>query len=161
MSSETPSLMQLRIICFAMLVSVFVYVGVVFFLFASPDPGQVPNTSLLIPMAGMAGLSVVALPVLRKMLLGTIALPFLAGEAGAAPQWTPEVEKAALAKYVTGSIVGFAVAESVAIYGLVASFLAQDPLLVVPFAVTSVLLIGVQFPSEEGMRAVAAANTTT
>ncbi len=161
MSNQSPNLMQLRIICFAMLTSAFVYVGVVFFLLAAPDPEQVPNTTLLIPMAGMAGLSVVVLPMLRKMLLGTLALPFLSGEAGATPQWTPAVEQAALARYMTGSIVGYAVAESVAIFGLVASFLAQDPLLVVPFAATSALLIGVQFPSEAGLRAVAAANPPT
>jgi hypothetical protein len=158
MTRETPSLMTLRIICFALLTSVFIYAGIAFFVLASPDPGQVSNTSLLLPLASMAGLAVVTLPALRKMLLGTLALPFLSGEAGAPPQWTPEVERAALLKYTTGSIVGYAVAESVAIFGLVASFLAQDPMLVVPFAATSVLLIGVQFPSEAGMRAVAAAN---
>lgn len=158
MSEGVKNLMQLKIVAFALVMSVFVYVFVVFFLFQDPDPEQVANTTLLIPMAGMAGLSVVAIMPLRRMLLGTLALPFLAGEAGAPPEWNAEVEQAALAKYTTGTIVGLAVAESVAIYGLVASFLAQGPMLVVPFAATAVLLMAAQFPSEAGLKAVAAAN---
>ncbi len=158
MSEGVKNLMQLKIVAGALVGSVFVYVVVVFVLFMDPDPDQVANTTLLFPMAGMAGLSMLAILPLRKMLLGTFALPFLADGAGAGPQWSEQVEQAALAKYATGTIVGLAVAESVAIYGLVASFLAQDPMLVLPFAATAVLLMAAQFPSDAGLRAVAAAS---
>jgi len=156
MSEGVKSLLQLKIVAGALIWSVFIYVGVVFFLFMDPDPDHVSDTSLLIPLAGMAGLSVLALPVIRTKLLGTLALPFLSGGAPNVPQWNPEVEQQALQKYTVGTIVGCAIGESVAIYGLVAAFLAQDPKLIVPFAITAVFLMGVQFPSVDGMKAVAA-----
>ena len=157
MSDGVKSLMQLKIIAGALIWSVFIYVGVVFYLFEVLDPDRVGDTTLLIPMAGIAGLTVVALPVVRKTVLGgTLALPFLSGTSGRPPLWSDEVESAALAKYSVGTIVGCAIAEAVAIYGLVAAFLAADAKLIVPFAATAVVLMGAQFPSQAGLHEVAA-----
>ena len=56
--------------------------------------------------------------------------------------------RAALARYQVGTITGLALAEAVAIYGLVLALVNATPTAAVPFLVSGAVLIAIQFPRE-------------
>lgn len=57
----------------------------------------------------------------------------------------------AFPKYQTTTIVGLAIAMSIALYGFVLGFLTADLLYYLPFAAYALLLIAVQFPRAAGI----------
>ncbi len=140
----------LRIIWGAMLASIVMYIGIGFVV-AAEQPGSPPETVELYRMVftGLAVSVLVAIPVLRRVLMGGVFLaPSDRGMHGRDDGPAPEVLEAAMAKYMQGSLVGIALAESVCLYGLVLAFLAADGSEVLPFAAVSALAMAVQLPRE-------------
>jgi hypothetical protein len=147
--SSKPSITSLKIIHLSMLASVGVY-GVV--AFVAPLQGSSDNTQVAQILGLLAFGQIAMIPVLRKLVMGTFALT--PADMSAPISSAQEVDSAellwrqALGRYTTGSIVGFAVAESIGIFGLVITFLTGNPEACLPFLVGSAALIGVQMPRE-------------
>lgn len=145
-------LMTGRILTFAFLMSILVY-GVVAF-FAAPDMTPAENTGLMQGALAMAAaMSALAIPVMRKVTMGHHALTPVDDTAPTGdPSMTKDEaraqQRAAMARYQVGTIVGLALAESVAIYGLVLAFMSADGQPAVPFLVAGAVLILAQFPRE-------------
>jgi hypothetical protein len=154
--SQPPSLLLQRIVWGALLASTCVYAFVLFFLnqgeWAAADPP--PPSDLPTILAGMGLVTAPLIFVMRRSLLGSVAL--------GPPDATNETEVAsddaldsallkALSQYNTGTIVGLAFADSAAFFGLVGAFQAQDPMLFLPGWTLATLLLAVQFPRWQGV----------
>jgi len=149
--SVPPNLMTMRIIFLSMLVTPVIFGLVLFITPLEAQPGQEQLAGLM-PVLALG--SVFMMPVLRKVLMGDIALTspdIPPGRMEVDPSETAAVIKTALARYQTGSIVGFAVAESVGIYGFVAAFMTGNAGYALPFLAGSMALIAVQFPRAAGV----------
>ena len=154
MPSVSKHLLPLRIIAAALMVSVMIYGAVVMNLQQAwteppPDPGILPTA--------LTGLSIAMIPVvlvMRKTLLGSLALvaPPLARSAEPLPEETIQAAlKKAMMRYRTGTIVAFALTESIAVYGLVAAFVTQDAMAFLPNAAVALLMMAIQFPRSAGL----------
>ncbi len=142
---------KLRILFGAFAASVLVF-AVVVNVAKGPVDGSDPVLPLVLGVAALG--EVVMLFVMRHMMMGTVALRMpedrrvgqtVDGEAlGAA------VRKAS-GRYFTGSIVGFAISESVALLGFVAAFVGGEPIAYLPYAGAALLLLAVQFPTTGGL----------
>jgi len=146
----TPKLMTLRIIFLSMLMTPIIFGVVLQVTPMDPQPGQ----QLASVMGLLAVASIPLVLVLRKMTMGDFALTQPDLPPGRMEVDPGEVEAAlssAMARYQTGCIVGFAVAESVGIYGFAGAFLTGNPTYALPFLAGSMALIGVQFPRAAGV----------
>ncbi len=155
--SADETLRMLRIIAGALLLSTVIYVGVAFTV-APQQQGADPAslTTLRLGLVAAALSTLAAIPVLRRLLMGKIALM-----GGAAPLHGDQgPSKAALAsaaaRLQVGTIVGMALAEAVVLYGFVLAFLSGEAGQILPFFVAGFLAMAVQFPRRSQVDAVAA-----
>jgi len=154
MTSMNKYLLTSRIIVGAMVMSTCIYFVVLMTLSQqwtepAPDLGIIPMT--------LMGLSIAMIPmvaVLRKVVMGSLALT--APPAARAKETVSEaaledaVRKAAM-RYQVGTLVGVAIAESIAIYGFVTAFLTQEPLAYLPNWGVAVAMMAIQFPRPAGL----------
>jgi hypothetical protein len=139
----------------AMIVSMFVYLGVLYVLVDPTEAGEVDDI-LLMALSVVALGSLAAIPIMRKIMMGGLGLS--SGGAPFRPVDPAPLEQAeaayaeALAKYHKATITGLALAESIALYGFVAAFLSHDPKLSLPFMLLGVAVAALQFPREDGVR---------
>lgn len=140
----------LTIVCAALMASVIIY-GAIPFLVTPADPDQEPQ-AVLLPVLGFVSLMMLPITlVARKVLLGAIAL--LGPDELAVSRADPmDREMAAdqltgkLARYFNGTIVSMALAESIAIYGLVLAFVGFPPVTAIPFCLLALAAQAIFFP---------------
>ncbi len=147
---DTQRLLQARLVVGALAVSVVVY-GVV--LLVVPSTGQGVEAVIVRGVTAAAAASALAVFALRKALMGSTALraPPLGSVANRLGM--DELEKelvAATARYHSGTVVGCAIAESVAIFGFALAFLSGEPARYLPFGAVSLALILLQWPRAAG-----------
>lgn len=128
----------------AMLMSTGMYVAILFTV-ELPEAGA-PDELLLAGLASASLGVLLAIPVVRKAMMGSVAL--IPPKALRRPELDPETRSARLQRYFTGTIVGLALAESVAVFGFVGAFTQGDPLIVFPFVAAAVAMLAVQMPRE-------------
>ena len=154
MKSMNQRLMMPRIITGAIMMSVLIY-GVVL-MSISQEWTEPPDDQGILPTA-LTAISIGMLPmiaVLRKVSLGSLALI-----APPVARSTEEVSEAALdaalskatGRYTTGTIIGLALSESIAIYGFMIAFLTHELAAYVPNALIALTMMAVQFPREAGL----------
>lgn len=136
------NLRTLRIISAAMMAAGLIYAGVVFFVVT--EPVEVDMTLNLFTLVAALGSAVAILP-LRRSLIGSLALMPDAGHAPAEPP-SEEATRRVLARYRTGTIVSFALAESVILFGFVQAFLNQEGWRILPFLLAGELLMVMLLP---------------
>ena len=150
--SIAASLMTLRMLWGSFLVSLCVF-GVVLFV---ATPGSDADPMMLYALSGVALMEVPMVFGIRFMQMGPsmgLLTPNDLRENGV----SEDVEEALLTarvKYQTGSLLGFAVSESVALMGFVCSFLSAQPLWYAVWASVAVVLLIIQFPRTEGILAI-------
>lgn len=158
MQKYTPKLNTLRLIWMSMLSSLVIY-GVVLHLIEM-TPQQ--DGELIATLMGAIAFGMVpVVMVLRKMTMGAIALgtpDVPPGRMTVEPSETEAAISKAMAKYQTGSIVGFAASEAIGVYGFVAAFMTADPKFALPFLAGSALMILIQYPKATGVLAVVPAD---
>lgn len=156
-SLSRTSLATPRIVWGALLASTCVYAFVLFQLSTGSWGTSEAAPPSDLPAEWLAAIGLLMAPaafVVRKSILGSLAL--------GAPEATNEKDVAsdeelmgalgtALPKYFTGMIIGLALSESVAVFGLVAAFLSQDPTLFLPGWALAALLMVLQFPRWQGV----------
>lgn len=138
-----------RILWGALLQSVLIY-GAVGFIVVGEGSGLDPTMETVLMGAAVA--LAPAVFVLRFVLMGTVGLtvpPLPSAPLRATPEELATARERATQRYQTGTLVGCAVAEAIAIFGLVLSFLGGDPMTFLPFGVASAVLIAIQFPRPE------------
>lgn len=142
---STPDLTPLRMIWAALAGAVLLYAGLPVLVAASGEGGD----ALVLPLAGAAVAAGGGVFVARRALMGTIGLiapPRVASGQRATPDELAAALRAALQRYQVGTIVGCALAEAVALFGLVVAMLGAPYGQAVPFFVAGFALIAVQFP---------------
>lgn len=145
-----------RIIVGAMAASTATYFAVLLVLSQQWDGQNSVDQVIVSGLIAAAAFQVLAVPVLRRVVMGHVALstPPLRMGLDATPVSESQLEDAlssAAQRYQTGTIVGAALAEAVAVFGFVAAFLSQDITWYVPAWVVSLVLLGVQFPRDAGL----------
>ncbi len=123
----------LRILQFALLASIVLYVGLAAIL--STPPGRPPAPILLIALTFLAVMNVLVIMVMRRVFVS---------KAEEILRTNPE-DAGALMRWRSGYIVTYAIAESVALYGLVLHFLGFTHVEVTPFFLAGFVLL-VFFP---------------
>lgn len=119
-----------RILHLALTVAMVIY-GVVLHVILAVQKEAPPMTSqeatpILVALAVVAlGTAAIAIPIVRRKLLPPSKPPQHREDYFSAPRIPPAVG-AALSKYLTASIVTWALIESLALYGLVAGFILMD-----------------------------------
>lgn len=157
----------MKYIWFAFVVSIILYIGIVF-LIGSPEPGQEPKSSPLLHIfliaATVAGFLSRYFP--KKLDLMAQNQLAEAQHTGGDIPIPPGLGGAELDDYskmnfseqkliysartlLVSRIVGWALAESVAIFGFLLAFLTQKPLAIVPFATASFVLFLLSRPVTE------------
>jgi len=144
-------LMSSRILTLSFLMSLVVYAMVAFL--AAPDMEPAEIAGLGPAMVGVAAMTALAIPFMRKVVMGHHALTpvdelALPGGPRVPPEQAAQQWRAAQARYQVGTIVGLALAEAVAIYGLVVALLSAEGARSVPYLVAGAVLILAQFPRE-------------
>jgi len=143
-----------RVITGAIMMSVLIYfvvLGSLSVQWNEPAPDQGP-----LPMVLMA-LSIGMIPVIavaRKVVMGSVAIiapPMARSSQEVSPADLDIAIGKAAARYMSGTVVGLALSESIAIFGLVTAFLTQDHTAFVPNAVVALVLMAIQFPRKAGL----------
>ena len=155
----TPSarlLLVPRIIWAALGFSTVVYFVVLLLLSEQWEPGAgLPSDSPLpLALSAVSVATAVAIPLLRRAILGSVGISAPPPDGTAARVTKGALDDAmrrALGRYQTTTIIGCALAESIAIHGLVLAFLSQEPLAYVPGWIVCLVLMGLQFPREAGL----------
>lgn len=119
----------LRILQFALLASIVVYVGLATVL--STSPGRPPAPIILIALTFLSVMNVVVILVMRRVFVS---------KAEEILRNNPE-DAGALMRWRGGYIVTYAIAESVALYGLVLHFLGFTHVEVTPFFLAGFVLL--------------------
>jgi hypothetical protein len=162
MPTETPDvnqtlslqLMTLRVIWVSLLMAIFA-MGVV--LVVVPIEAADPESPLPILLGVISIVEAGVAFFMRWKLMGSVALvapsdlrvnEFLDGEA------LLDELNSAMNRYRVGTIVGIACAESIAVFGLVSWVVTAETQWFVPFAAFAALLVLVQVPRVDGVRAV-------
>lgn len=143
-------LTTLRLVYVVLLSSVLLYLAVAMFA-VEPDNPPAGSTGLLVPLAALAALVGVATPFVRRALLPPLATQ------GPAPAEMPSRTSQRL---MIAAIVGWALSESVALFGLVLAFTTRNVAVMPPFVAGSLLLFAAFAPRrslvEDAARAAAA-----
>lgn len=163
------ALLTLRIVHAAMIVTIAVY-GFVLLMVTRVGPagepvpasevelraprGEPPGPTFTIVLAAIAALTIAAIFILRARKLPRAGKQALYDEGGAArpPKRRPRTE------YFTFCILSWAMAESIAVYGLLLGFLHHALLPFVPFALVSLLVMVILAPRRQHIGAVAASD---
>ena len=140
----------LRILYFALLMSTCIYGAIAFVVCKEPLRLEM---MIAYALGGCALVIMGIIPVLR----GRVMPPMR--EAHSLDEKVAETDavSAALQKYFTACIVSWALCESIAIFGLVLSFLSGEPKYFVPFGALSLVNFAIYRPSREQLLSVARA----
>jgi F0F1-type ATP synthase membrane subunit c/vacuolar-type H+-ATPase subunit K len=133
-----------RMLYLALLVSVGTY-GLIVFLITNNQTPKELDPIMLYALAGAAATTMVMIVVLRGKLLPPTR------EAHSLSEPIPEDEqvKQALGRLFTASIITWALCESIAIYGLVLSFISFQPKYFLGFAAASLVNFVIYRPQKE------------
>ena len=168
-NSLRASLVTLRILHGAMCATIGIYLLMLFMVINSQNAAQrnqappvegastpapvkqePPGDIVTIVFAAMAGVSALGLLVVRSKLMPKGAdvgrTEALAGSSAALPDQLGAPAKRALARLFTASIFAWALAESVAVFGLILGFLHRDVVHYLPFGACALLLLLVMTP---------------
>lgn len=129
------ALRTLRIVHAAMMVAAFIYVGIAEKFCAANVLHDIDT--MYVAIAALAGLMVVSAFSVRRRFV-TNSADILR---------TDVSNSAALARWRTGQMLGFAVAEAVVLYGLVVRFTGASTVHAAPFYVGGILLFLAFFPT--------------
>jgi len=150
MAEMQQKMMSLRLLGLMFLTTPVVFVIVSFAvapLQAGPEGGEM---DMMLPVFSMVSLmTLVAIPIVRKVGRGGASLGPGAIPHGLSPLEREEVDKEvqrALEIVFKCTMLGFAMAEAVVIYGFLVSFLLADPLYSLPFAAVGWLALLLQWP---------------
>lgn len=139
-------LKTLKIIAGSLMFSGLIYSGCLFII--SGEPREV-SVGISLSMFAAAMGSMAGAIVIRHVLMGSFALlPRQHRETTSplSPDETREAVQNAVGRYMTGTIVSMALAESVILFGFVLAYLTAEPLRIVPFLLAGELLMLVVFP---------------
>ena len=133
------------ILWLALLASVGIYAVIAFSVIPGSEAAPPDDADTMTIIFGVVAMSTAsASMVLPKVLLSDDKLKaHLQNEAGSAEERLESIG----ALYFPAWLIGVALAESVAIFGLVLAFVMDDPRFMVPFAVVAALLIVVKRPN--------------
>jgi hypothetical protein len=143
-----PVFTTARIVWTSMLAALPLYAVVLLVLVSDPGPASTANVVLLRSVFLVLSLAVAGVIVFFRRRLPSPS---------ADPARSPAVDPAA---NLTAYVVGWALAESIALYGLVLAFLSRDAGEAVPFFVASALLLLWQRPRREHFVAAPGGNPT-
>ena len=124
----------------ALVASMFIYAGVVFVIDLSGEPADIEVMRTALAVAAMGSLTGVA---------------FVRGQITQIDNKTLHIEDLARraakveGRFQSWSIIGWALTESVVIYGLVLAFLSHDPTQLLPFLLVGLVAMALQMPREE------------
>ena len=148
-------LLVLRIVHAALVASILLFLGVVTLVTRPPaDPVVSVDTPVraepppVVAMAMIAagGISLVALLLVRRRMARA--------RDAARGSTDPQAGKRALARYYTGSIVSWALAESIALCGFILAIIHREPSRMYPFAAVGVVLMVVLMPRRRDLESV-------
>lgn len=146
----SPNLQTLRIINVAIMLTPLVLFAVLQVMPLAPSGDQ--QVVMILKLLALAQIPMIL--VLRKVVMGGVALGGADVPPGASQADEAVLDDAirqARSKYFTGTIVGSAVAESIALFGFVAGFISGDAGAALPFLAGGMVLIAVQHPREQSM----------
>ena len=162
----SPALMTLRIIWFALLMSAFLYIGLVFFVLPKPTrPAR--DAFMLVGICAMSAVVAVMSFIMPRILyrnavkrVDTQTTEQIAPNAfpGRYREVTPKrivfadpvaAQKQAYLCFQTPFIMSLALSEAIAICGLVLAQLGYEALYPLPFFIVGILLIAIRFPRHE------------
>ena len=145
----------LTILYVALMGALGMYAYVAFMIAGAQEPRPLPDIMLPVFIAMGAG-AMVMIPILRGKLLPPMK------EATSLNDTVPENEqtRAATAKLFSASIVTWALCESIAIYGLVLSFMTAEPKYFLGFAAASLVNFLIYRPRKEQLLGAARAAST-
>jgi hypothetical protein len=164
MTQSEPNL-RLPMIIWVQFVFSFLIFAVVLFV---GTQGQTPKpdtlTTLGPAMGFMALFALASIPLLRTRVQGAQTLfglmpPLPSGQwnEGLDPGATRRLLQAAAKKYQTGMIIGMAMCEAAVLFGFALGYVSAIPLVIAPFIVGAFLGVVLQFPTRDGVIAVARA----
>lgn len=138
----------LKVLTGAFLSAQFLFVAVA--LVASGGLRGSPPPEALVGLFVVCGGSAVAVPMLRRTILGDVALQITADPKAPQrdPNWAERIDPAGWTKYNQGYILSLAVAEAPGILSLMLAVVFHVGWLVLPGTSLAVLLILAQLPSE-------------
>ena len=143
----------MTIVWFALLATVGIYVVIGYVLSAQREGASELTDSVLMVLGAMAVGSAALSFYLPKLLLANQDVRERIARVGRAAEAAPAEREARLEElakvYFTPWVVGAALAESVAIFGLVAAFLSGSGDLMLPFALVSLAILLVKRPRVE------------
>jgi len=163
---KPPAWNVIRIIWFALLASTFIYLVVMFV--ATPPRDAPPDQTMAMALA-MVALTTAAISVLmpRMMFKKSISMMKLPTRELVDPNASPilrdeapklrvyedlnAARRAVTGRFFTPFILGMALSEAVAIYGLVLGFLGHPPSISLPFFVIAWILMLPRFPREDAV----------
>ena len=135
MSTAIPGFTNTRFIALALMMSGLIYLVP---LIVTDIPGD-SNATLVVPLGVLA--------------LGSAALSFMLPRFMRRTKAEQAGLQGAVAAFQTRKIVQLAICESILLYGFVASYMAHDPRLYVPFLVIGELMMLVHFPRQSVLEA--------
>lgn len=140
----------LKILYFALVMSTCIYGAIAFVVARTPLRMEMV---IAYALGGCALMIMGIIPVLRSRVMPPTR------EAHSLDEKVPENDAvaAALQKYFTACILSWALCESIAIFGLVLSFLSGEPKYFVPFGALSLVNFAIYRPSREQLLSVARA----
>ena len=148
----SQKLNTLRLISLSLMTSIVVY-GVIMVMVAPAEPAvQGEQVQLYLAVFAVVSMgTAVAIPLIRRLMMGNAALAgddptaIIRDEPADETILPGEIAHAA-AKYQTGTIVGMALAESIALYGLVFAFMTGRVDFGAVFLLVGLCLQAIQFP---------------
>lgn len=147
-------LLNLRIIAAALFGSTVIYF-VVLMLMADQWADEAVDVGVMPVVLGLVSVSIMGMiPVMRKVTMGTLAIgtpPPSRSRDRVSKDALDEALRKANARYLVGTIVGSALAESIAIFGFVLAVLTQDPMAYLPGWFVGGALMLIQFPTQGGL----------
>ena len=162
MSQPTHNLQQPRMVWFAFIPSIFMFVGALFAVHQG-QATQAENVAAMgLPLSVMALVAFASMPMLRKKIMGgTQTLPLLSEDPsedwhhGLDEQGINQVLAITSRRHQTGMMVGLAMCEAVALFGFTLGFVAKMPIIILPFAGLSLAGIVWQMPTQRMMDIIA------
>jgi F0F1-type ATP synthase membrane subunit c/vacuolar-type H+-ATPase subunit K len=143
-------MMRLRLLGLMFSTTPIVFVGVSFAVAPLQPAPEAGSLDMMLPVFSVVALmTLVAIPIVRRMLRGSATLGPAGITHGLTPLEAAETSKEmelALEVVSKCTMIGFAMSESVVIYGFMVAFLFADPLYSLPFAAVGWLAMALQWP---------------
>ena len=143
-------MMSLRLLGLMFSTTPIVFVGVSFAVAPLQPTPEAGSLDMMLPVFSVVGLmTLLAIPIVRRVMRGSATLGPSSITHGLDPLDADETSKElglALGIVFKCTIIGFAMSESVVIYGFMVAFLFADPLYSLPFAAVGWLAMMLQWP---------------